>query len=72
MPSLPGFGAMPSTTRLAPEPRKPPINAVMLRLQREADEREARNQAGAHQLTSVASSFVNLIDSVRRYQSARS
>lgn len=72
VPSLPGFGAMPSTTRPAPEPRKRPINAVMLRFQREADEREARNRAGARQLTSVESSLVNLIDSVRRYQSARS
>ncbi|MGH3930933.1 MAG: hypothetical protein ACRDTF_13260 [Pseudonocardiaceae bacterium] len=72
MPSLSGFGAMPSTTRPIPESRKLPINAVTLRFQREAEEREARNQAGARQLTSVASSLGRLIDSVHRYESARS
>lgn len=74
--SLPGFGAMPWTTSPLPEARKPPLSAVTLRLQREAEEhaaeRAARNQAAVRELTSVVSSLGNLIDSVRRYESANS
>ncbi|MGH3924262.1 MAG: hypothetical protein ACRDTT_15605 [Pseudonocardiaceae bacterium] len=72
LPGLPGFGAMPSATRPTLESRKLPISAVTLRFQREAEERATRNQAGARQLTSVAASLGRLIDSVRRYESARS
>jgi len=71
-PSFLDLGTRPSTTRPAPEPRKRPINPVLLRFQREEEERDARNRAGARQLASVVASLVSLIDSVRRYQSARS
>ncbi len=58
------------TTPLEPPERT--INPVLLRLQREEEERQDRRRSVAAQFDPVISALGDLVDSVRRYESARS
>jgi hypothetical protein len=57
---------------IPPESLERTINPVLLRLQHEEEERQDRRRSIAAQLDPVISALEDLIDSVRRYESARS
>ena len=55
-----------------PVPPERTVNPVLLRLRHEEEERQTRRRAIAEQFDPVISALADLIDSVRRYESARS